>query len=103
MNERVHSQLLQDDDDDSSSDTSVGSSHGVSKLERLFYYFGLRGDGDLGPKLVYRTSTETFTPPTGPENDARVIKLLPVYDHDKLGRDKLWETVRDKVRDLLEA
>jgi hypothetical protein len=66
-------------DDDSSSETSVESLHEVPKLEKLFYYFGLRGDGDLGPKLVYRTST------------------------DILGQNKIWATIREKVRDLLEA
>jgi ubiquitin len=95
----VRHKLFQDDD--ASSDTSVASS--VPKLDKHFFYFDIRGDGRLGPKLIYRTSKEKFTPPTGPENDPRPIRLLQVEDHAQLGKDNLWATVRDKVRDLLEA
>ena len=90
-------------DDDSSSMTFVESSHEVPKLEKHLYYFGLRGNRHLGPKLVFRTSTDVFTPPTGPEHDPRVMQLLGVYDHNKLGQDNLWATIREEVRHLLEA
>jgi hypothetical protein len=92
---------LQDDDD--SSMTPVESSHEVPKLEKYLYYFGLRGNRRLGPKLVFRTSTDVFVPPTGPEQDTRAMQLLGVYDHNKLSKNKLWATVREKVSDLLEA
>jgi len=98
----VRDKLFQDDD--VSSDTSVASSiHDISKLERDLYYFDIRGDGHLGPKLIYRTSKDIFTPPTGPENNPCPIQLLQVDDHTQLGKDELWATVRDKVRDPLEA
>ncbi|KDQ63439.1 hypothetical protein JAAARDRAFT_169256 [Jaapia argillacea MUCL 33604] len=96
----VRDNLFQDDD--ASSDTSITSSvHDVPKLEKLFYYFDIRGDGCLGPKLIYKTAKDTFTPPTGPENDPRPIRLLQVDDHAQLGKDDLWATVRDKVGELL--
>ena len=90
-------------DDDSSSMTFVESSHEVPKLEKHLYYFGLRGNRHLGPKLVFRTSTDVFTPPTGPEHDPRVMQLLGVYDHNRLGQDDLRATIREEVRDILEA
>ena len=79
--------------------------HDVSKFEKHFFYFNIRGDGQLGPKLVYRSSEDKFTPPAGPENDPRSIRplqLLQVEDHAKLGKDNQWATIRDKVRDLLD-
>ena len=91
------------EDDDSSSMTSIQSSYEVPKLEKHLYYFGLRGNRHLGPKLVFRTSTDVFTPPTGPEHDPRVMQLLGVYHHNKLGQNKLWATIREEVHDLLEA
>ncbi|KAG5342634.1 hypothetical protein C0989_012139 [Termitomyces sp. Mn162] len=92
-----------DDDDDGSSLTSVESFHHVvSKLEAYLYYFGIRGPGHWGPKLIYRTSKDVFTPPSGPEQDARIMQLLPVYHHDKLGQDDLWSTIRDEVVKLLD-
>jgi hypothetical protein len=54
--------------------TSVESSHEVPKLEKYFYYFCLRGNRHLGPKLVFRTSTVVFAPPTGPEHDPRFLE-----------------------------
>lgn len=77
--------------------------HDVSELEKRYYYFDIRGDDRLGPKLIFRTSKETFTPPTGPENDPRPIRLIQVDDHAQLGKDDLWAIVRDKVRDRPEA
>ncbi|KIM42817.1 hypothetical protein M413DRAFT_444469 [Hebeloma cylindrosporum] len=77
--------------------TTCRSSRSTTK-----YYFDIRGDGCLGPPLIYRTSKDQFTPPTGPENDPRPMRLLQVDDHAKLGKDDLWPAVRDKVRELLE-
>jgi hypothetical protein len=89
---------------DSSSISSVKSSpYDVSKIEAHLYYFGIRGPRRLGPKLIFRTSTDVFTAPSGPEQDPRLMQLRPVYEHHKLSEDDLWATIRSKVRDLLEA
>ncbi|KAI0706809.1 hypothetical protein C8T65DRAFT_740514 [Cerioporus squamosus] len=86
-----------------SSDTSLASSvHDIPEFEKQCYYFDIRGEGCLGPKLIYRTSKDIFTPPTGPENYTRPIRLLQVDDHAQLDKDDLWSTVRDKVGELLD-
>ena len=88
----------------SSSVSSVESSpYDVSKLEAHLYYFGIRGPRRWGPKLIFRTSKDVFTAPSGPEQDLRLTRLLPVYKHHKLGIDNLWATIRSKVHDLFEA
>ena len=73
------------------------SSHGVSKLESHLYYTGLRGRGKRGPKLIYRTSTDIFLPPSGPFQEVRERQLLTVHEHPKLSQDNLWATIRDEV------
>ncbi|KAI0033139.1 hypothetical protein K488DRAFT_85147 [Vararia minispora EC-137] len=91
------------DSDDSSSATFFDSSrHGVPKLEAHLYYHGIRGERKPGPKLIFRSSTNIFTPPTGPSGDLRKIQLLPVYEHPKFGHNNLWATVRDKTVELLD-
>lgn len=91
-------------EDDSSGQTSVeSSSHVVPKLEAYLYYYGLRGDRELGPKLVYRTSKDVFTPPSGPAQDVRTMEVLDVDHHEKLSENNLWRIVLGKIRDLLEA
>ncbi|TEB30724.1 hypothetical protein FA13DRAFT_1764439 [Coprinellus micaceus] len=91
------------DSDDASSLTSVDSSgHGVSKLEAYLYYHGVRGDRKSAPKLIYRTSTDTFSPPSGPSQDLRDMQLLTVHGHGKLSQDKLWEVIRDETARLLD-
>ena len=96
-----HSSLWEED---SSSISSVESSrYDVSKVEAHLYYFGIRGPRRWGPKLIFRTSKDVFTAPSGPEYDARLMRLRPVYEHHKLGKDDLWANIRSKVRDLLEA
>jgi hypothetical protein len=40
--------------------TSVESPYEVPKLEKYLYYFGLCGNRHLGPKLIFRTSTDVF-------------------------------------------
>ncbi|KAJ7200234.1 hypothetical protein B0H12DRAFT_1244484 [Mycena haematopus] len=82
--------------------TSVESSYQVPKLEQDLYYFGLRGNRHPGPKLVFRTSTDIFTPPIGPEHDPRLIQLLPCYEHKTLGQNNLWATIREGVVKLLD-
>lgn len=101
-NDSAHHKLFEEHD--GHSDTSaVFSDHDVSKEEQHLFYFNIRGDGRLGPKLIYRTSRNKFTPPNGPENEARPIRLLEVESHAQLGKDNLWATVRDQVRDLPKA
>lgn len=90
--------------DDASSLTSFDSSeHGVHKSESYLYYYGLRGNRKLGPKLIYRTSTDVFSPPSVPWQDVRMMQLLTVHNHAKLGQENLWATIRDEVRDLFDA
>ncbi|KAL6306401.1 hypothetical protein BKA93DRAFT_729418, partial [Sparassis latifolia] len=89
--------------DSSSSVSSVESSpYDVSKLEAHLYYFGIRGSRRWGPKLIFRTSKDVFTVPSGPEQDPRLMRLLPVHKHHKLGKDNLWATIRSKVVELLD-
>ena len=83
---------------------SVGSSpYYVSVIEASHYYLGIRGVGRLGPKLIYRTSKDVYTPPSGQGYDPRGMRLQPVYEHDKLGKGDLWATIRSQVRDLLKV
>ncbi|CAE6482981.1 unnamed protein product [Rhizoctonia solani] len=63
----------------------------------------LRGNRKPGPKLIYRTSTDIFSPPSGPSQDLRQIQLLTVHEHAKLGQNNLWVTIRDKTVELLEC
>lgn len=90
-----HSNLLEND----SFEASPGSPYDVSKLEAYLYYSGIRGFRRRGPKLIFRTSKDIYTPPL-PEHDTRFMQLLPVYEHHKLGKDDLWVTIRSKVCDL---
>jgi hypothetical protein len=90
--------------DSSSSVSSVKSSpYDVSKFEAHLYYFGIRGPRCWGPKLIFRTSKDVFTAPLWPEQDVHLMRLLPVYEHHKLGKDNLWATIHCKVHDLLKA
>ena len=91
-------------DDSSSSQISVeSSSYVVPKLEAHLYYHGLRGDRWRAPKLVYRTSKDVFTPPSGPAQDVRIMEVFDVDFHEKLSKNDLWRIVLGEVRDLLEA
>ncbi|KAH9044738.1 hypothetical protein EDB85DRAFT_1885168 [Lactarius pseudohatsudake] len=89
--------------DNSNSDysfSSVKSSpYDVSKLKAHLYYFGIRGPGCWGPKLIFRTSKDIFTVPLGPEWDPRLMQLWPVYGHNKLGKDSdnLWTSIHTEV------
>jgi hypothetical protein len=75
--------------EDNVSITSVKSIYKVPKPEQHIYYFSIYGDRQPGLKLVFRTSKNIFTPPTGPENDLYVKQLLSVNKHNKLGQDNL--------------
>ena len=84
--------------DSSSSSSSVNSSpYNISKLEANHYYFGIRGIRCWGPKLVFRTSKDVFTAPSGPEQSPRLMQLLPVYNHQQLSNNDLWAIIRSKV------
>ena len=84
--------------------SSVESSpHEVPKLEAYLYYFGLRGPRRRGPKLIFRTSKDVFTAPSGPEQEPRHMQLRPVYEHHILSEGNMWPTIRSNVRGLLEA
>ena len=98
-----YSSLWEKDTFSSSVSYIESSRYDVSKLEAHLYYFGIRGPRRLGPKLIFRTSKDVFTAPSGPEQDPRLMRLRPVYEHHKLGEDDLWATIRSKVRDLLEV
>lgn len=65
----------------------------ISELEADLYY--LAEGPHRGPKLVFRTSTDVFTPPSGQDVDPRVIQVLDVDHHDKLNDS--WDTIRPKV------
>ncbi|THH03198.1 hypothetical protein EW146_g10491, partial [Bondarzewia mesenterica] len=96
-----HSSLWEEDSSSSSVSSVESSRHDVSKLEAYLYYFGIRGPRRRGPKLIFRTSKDVFTAPSGPEQDPRLMQLRPVYEHHKLGEDDLWATIRSKVVKLL--
>ena len=82
---------------------SDSSPYDVPRLEAHLYYFGIRGPKRWGPKLIFRTSKDVFTAPSRPQQEPRLMKLRPVYEHHKLGKDGVWATIRSKVCDLLEA
>ncbi|KAH9954245.1 hypothetical protein BGW80DRAFT_1566799 [Lactifluus volemus] len=87
----------------SSSASPVESSrYDVSNLETYMYYFGIRGPSHCGPKLIFRTSKDVFTPPSGPDQYPRLMCLRPVYEHHILGKDNGWEKIRSKVVEILD-
>ena len=87
--------------EDSDVPSAESSCYDVPKLEAHLYYFGIRGPRRRGPKLIFRTSKDVFTVPWSPEVEHRYMKILQVYEHDKLGKGNRWATVRSKVREPL--
>lgn len=87
------------DYDDSSSSAAL---HEVSLAEARLYYAGV-GPKGRGPKLIYRTSSDIFEEPSGPEAYRRLMKAIAVpNDHDhEFSKDRQWGRVRDKVCPLL--
>ncbi|KAK1224294.1 hypothetical protein PQX77_012802 [Marasmius sp. AFHP31] len=73
-----------------------------ARLEADLYYHGLRGNRKRGPKLIYRTSKDIFSSPSGPSQDLRTMQLLTVHEHAKLGQDNLWPKIRDETVGLLD-
>lgn len=74
---------------------STPSPHQVPKWEAFLYYAGLRCT--KGPKLVYRTSSDKWSMPGGPENYPRLMKHIEVNEDHELGAGGLWDVIRDKV------
>ncbi|KAG8756942.1 hypothetical protein FRC11_004910 [Ceratobasidium sp. 423] len=79
------------------------SSHIVPKLEAHLYYHGIRGDRERAPKLVYRTSKDVFTPPSGPAQYVRTMEVFDVDFHEKLSKNDLWRIFLGEVVKLLES
>jgi hypothetical protein len=86
----------------STASSAMPSPYDVPKLEAVFYYAGL-GPNGKGPKLVYRTSSDEFAAPDGPESYKRLMKLVFVDEDHELGKGGLWDTVRDQVSDHLDV
>jgi hypothetical protein len=96
-------------EDASRSPNNTESPYDVPEIEANLYYAGLFGPSGGGPKLVYRTSRERkkFIPPTGPEAYPRLMRLVGVPASHKLGEElgnnRLWDIVREEVRDVLDT
>lgn len=93
------SNLREADSPENASESS--SPYDVSNVEAYLYYFGIRGPRRWGPKLIYRTSKDVFPIPSGPAQDRRAMRLVPVYEHKELGTGNVWDTIRSEVRDPL--
>jgi len=91
-----------DTDDASSISSAESSSWEITKIEAGLYYFGIRGLKHLGPKLIFQTSKDIFKAPSGPDQDARVMQLLPVYEHHHpmLGEKETWLMICPQVSNL---
>ncbi|TCD60963.1 hypothetical protein EIP91_009244 [Steccherinum ochraceum] len=89
-----------DFDDDTSSISSIQSRHEVSNIEKHLYYVGISGSDRLGPKLVFRTSKDVFTPPAGPEHTARNMQILGVHSHPRLSQETWAMVLREMVKIL---
>ncbi|CAE6424768.1 unnamed protein product [Rhizoctonia solani] len=97
----VPSSKLRELDSVSATSPNHPDRHVISDIEQNVYYHGIRGSV-RGPKLIYRSGNDVFVPPSGPHGACRVVKLLPVYKHDKLGKDNLWLNILREVVGLLE-
>ncbi|KAL4256299.1 hypothetical protein AB1N83_013340 [Pleurotus pulmonarius] len=85
------------DDYDSSSKVAP---YEVSPAEARLYYAGI-GPKGRGPKLIYRTSSDIFEEPSGPEAYRRLMKAIAVPNDHEFSNDRQWDRVRDKVVELL--
>lgn len=80
-----------------SSATTIGAApHEPSSIESHFYYHGIRENG-RGPKLIYRSSSDVYEEPTGPEEYKRLMRLVAVPDNHVFGQNCLWQRVQAKV------
>lgn len=68
----------------------------ITEYESKWYFAGI-SPGEVGPRLIYRTSNDPFERPTG-ESDRRVLRAIPVGEHEEIGKEGLWDSVRDQVR-----
>ncbi|KAI0682551.1 hypothetical protein BC835DRAFT_1424251 [Cytidiella melzeri] len=66
----------------------------VSEREAVLYYDGLGSTRAEGPKLIYRTSSDTFVEPLN-GGYRREMRLTGVEKEHKLGEDGLWDTICD--------
>ncbi|KAJ3821936.1 hypothetical protein F5880DRAFT_1485141 [Lentinula raphanica] len=87
-------------DDKPSNECDDTAYHAVSNYEANFYYHGLHGEGNLGPKLLYRSSTDVFSPPSK-ELPPRTTQLLTVHEHPRLAN--LWRKILHQAVQLLDA
>lgn len=78
---------------------SSSSPYDVPNIEAHLYYYGIRGERRWPPKLVFRTSKDVFPGISKLKwgQDFRRMRLLPVYEHQTLGNDNRWVTIRAKV------
>jgi hypothetical protein len=95
----VDESLWSSDDAVSSATTAEPGPYDVPKVESNLYYAGVSPKG-RGPKLIYRTSTDIFEEPSGPEAYKRLMKLVPVPDNHDFGSNVTWDAVRNQVRGL---
>ena len=72
--------------DDATSDATsyVHDQHAVSQAEAQLYYAGLPS----GPRLLYSTGKEQWSPPKGPEAQRRLKELCEVLTHPIA---KVWD------------
>jgi len=84
----------------SSATAAESAPYEVSKVEAHLYYAGVSPKG-RGPKLIYRTSSDIFEEPSGPEAYRRLMKAVAVPGDHGFGKDGMWDRVRNKVRGLL--
>jgi len=89
----------EDSDSVSGATTAEPAPHEVSKIEARLYYAGV-GPRGRGPKLIYRTSRDTFEEPSGPEAYTRLMRAIPVPESHQFAQEGSWDTIRDKVRGL---
>lgn len=87
--------LSADDLEDSSRSHPMSSE--PSEFEARHYYDGVSPEA-TGPKLIYRTSDDLFERPANPETASRLMSVIPVAEHDEMGRQGLWDFARDQVR-----
>ncbi|KAI0682550.1 hypothetical protein BC835DRAFT_1298724 [Cytidiella melzeri] len=89
-----------DADSDGEDEHPVPIAHQVSKYEAAAYYIGLNIRGQV-PKLVYRTSSDAFFEPN--QHGGRRMELAHVDEDHELGKDGLWDVVRDLIVLLLDS
>ena len=78
-------------------DSVASTSHlSVSELEAIYYYAGLPSS----PKLISRTGTIPWKPPTSMEAYRVLRELRPVFNHKII---TVWNVLADKVLEYLDS